>query len=230
MKEERILRALGDVDNQYIKEAEPMKKTRKMNAWRKWASVAACFALVAVIGVGIFQSGMFGVKTEIATLDNGETITFVKGDTITSSMDLDVTARELNDEEIKMLFADLPVTANAYFDTDNHNILGFEGKIDDMKLVVSTQGVKLLDTVIDGNEYASTVGEVSINAGYFVTKANSQGVKTVIYYATFDIGENTVYVEYSGIESESETVKTNLVDTILKLIENGEFDLSQIKK
>lgn len=230
MKEERILRALGDVDNQYIKEAEPMKKTRKMNAWRKWASVAACFALVAVIGVGIFQSGMFGVKTEIATLDNGETITFVKGDTIASSMDLDVTARELNDEEIKMLFADLPVTANAYFDTDNHNILGFEGKIDDMKLVVSTQGVKLLDTVIDGNEYASTVGEVSINAGYFVTKANSQGVKTVIYYATFDIGENTVYVEYSGIESESETVKTNLVDTILKLIENGEFDLSQIKK
>lgn len=230
MKEERILRALGDVDNQYIKEAEPMKKTRKMNAWRKWASVAACFALVAVIGVGIFQSGMFGVKTDIATLDNGETITFVKGDTITSSMDLDVTARELNDEEIKMLFADLPVTANAYFDTDNHNILGFEGKIDDMKLVVSTQGVKLLDTVIDGNEYASTVGEVSINAGYFVTKANSQGVKTVIYYATFDIGENTVYVEYSGVESESETVKTNLVDTILKLIENGEFDLSQIKK
>lgn len=230
MKEERILRALGDVDNQYIKEAEPMKKTRKMNAWQKWASVAACFALVAVIGVGIFQSGMFGVKTDIATLDNGETITFVKGDTITSSMDLDVTARELNDEEIKMLFADLPVTANAYFDTDNHNILGFEGKIDDMKLVVSTQGVKLLDTVIDGNEYASTVGEVSINAGYFVTKANSQGVKTVIYYATFDIVENTVYVEYSGVESESETVKTNLVDTILKLIENGEFDLSQIKK
>ena len=27
MKEKKLLRALGNVDNQYIKEAEPMKKT-----------------------------------------------------------------------------------------------------------------------------------------------------------------------------------------------------------
>ena len=30
MKEKKLLRALGNVDNQYIKEAEPMKKTSKM--------------------------------------------------------------------------------------------------------------------------------------------------------------------------------------------------------
>ena len=76
---------------------------------------------------------------------------------------------------------------------------------------------------------ASTTGTMSI-AGYFVTKSNSQGIKTVIYYATFDMGENTIYVEYSGVENESETVKNNLVDTILKLIENGAFDLSQIQE
>ena len=29
MKEKKLLRALGNVDNQYIKEAEPMKKTGK---------------------------------------------------------------------------------------------------------------------------------------------------------------------------------------------------------
>ncbi len=230
MREKRILRALGQVDSQYIKEAEPMNKTNKKANWQKWGSIAACFALVAVIGIGIFQSRLFGTKTDIATLENGEKITFVKNDIHASSMDLDVTTRALSDEEIKMLFADLPITANAYFDTGNHKIIGFEGEIGDVKLVVSASGTKLLDAVIEGSEYTSTVGDTSVAAGYFVTNANSQGMKTVIYYASFDIGENSVYVEYSGAENESDAVKNELADTILKLIENGEFDLSQIRE
>ena len=228
--EKKLLRALGNVDNQYIKEAEPMKKTSKITNRQKWVSVAACFVLVAVIGVGVFQSNLFGTKNDIATLNDGETITFVKNDLSQSSINLNVTTRPLSDAEIEMLFADLPVTADAYFDADNHNILGFEGKIDDTRMVVSKQGVNLLDTIIDGNTITSSVDGVDINAGYFVTKSNSQGVKTVIYYATFDMGENTIYVEYSGVENESETVKNNLADTILKLIENGAFDLSQIQE
>ena len=58
MKEKKLLRALGNVDNQYIKEAEPMKKTSKITNRQKWVSVAACFVLVAVIGVGVFQRGV----------------------------------------------------------------------------------------------------------------------------------------------------------------------------
>ena len=197
---------------------------------QKWVSVAACFVLVVVIGVGVFQSNLFGTKNDIATLDGGETITFVKNDLSQSSINLNVTTRPLSNAEIEMLFADLPVTADAYFDADNHNILGFEGKISDTRMVVSKQGVNLLDTIIDGNTITSSVDGVDIDAGYFVTKSNSQGIKTVIYYATFDMGENTIYVEYSGVENESETVKNNLVDTILKLIENGAFDLSQIQE
>ena len=219
-----------NVTTRPLSNAEPMKKTSKITNRQKWVSVAACFVLVAVIGVGVFQSNLFGTKNDIATLNDGETITFVKNDLSQSSINLNVTTRPLSDAEIEMLFADLPVTADAYFDADNHNILGFEGKIDDTRMVVSKQGVNLLDTIIDGNTITSSVDGVDINAGYFVTKSNSQGVKTVIYYATFDMGENTIYVEYSGVENESETVKNNLADTILKLIENGAFDLSQIQE
>ncbi len=226
MKENRILKALGQVDNQYIKEAEPMEKNYKRMNWKKWIPIAACFALVAVIGIGVYLGGLFGTKTDVATLKNGEKITFVKGGMSTASMDLDVITRAMRDEEIKMLFADLPVTANAYFDTDNHNMIGLEGKIDDVKLVVSAPGTKLLDTIIEGNEYTSTVSDTSVTAGYFVTNGNSQGMKTVIYYAAFDIGENSVYMEYSGTENESDSVKNKLADTILMLIENGDFDLS----
>mgnify|MGYP001028839410 FL=1 len=38
MKEKKLLRALGNVDNQYIKEAEPMKKTSKITNRQKWVS------------------------------------------------------------------------------------------------------------------------------------------------------------------------------------------------
>ena len=122
-----------------------MKKTSKITNRQKWVSVAACFVLVAVIGVGVFQSNLFGTKNDIATLNDGETITFVKNDLSQSSINLNVTTRPLSDAEIEMLFADLPVTADAYFDADNHNILGFEGKIDDTRMVVSKQGVNLLE-------------------------------------------------------------------------------------
>lgn len=63
MKEKKLLRALGNVDNQYIKEAEPMKKTSKITNRQKWVSVAACFVLVVVIGVGVFKAICLVQKT-----------------------------------------------------------------------------------------------------------------------------------------------------------------------
>lgn len=230
MKGKIILSALGQVENQYIEEAEPVQKENKNMNRKKWLSVAVCFALVAIIGVGVFQSGLSETKTEIATLENGGKITFVRGDTIAVLADLDATIRKLSDEEIKMLFADLPVTANAYFNPYNHNILGFEGEIGDVKLVVSMSGTKLLDAVVEGSQYTSVIDGTSVNAGYFVTNANNQGGKNIIYYAEFDIGENSVYVEYSGELEQKDAVKKELTDAILKLIENGEFDLKQIRE
>jgi hypothetical protein len=50
MKEEkRILNVLGQVDEKYIDEAAPGKKANKKPAWKKWTSIAACLALVAVL-------------------------------------------------------------------------------------------------------------------------------------------------------------------------------------
>lgn len=228
MNERRILTALGHVSDQYITEAEPMKKAPKKVRWTRYASVAACLTLIAVIGAGIFSGGIFGAKKDVASLDNGETITFVKGGVPAAMADLDVTIRPLRNEEIRMLFGDLPVTANVYFDPGSHKIVGFEGKINGVKLIVSTSDVMLSDTVIEGSEYTSAVGGVPVSAGYFVSGENSHGVRTVIYYAAFSIGENSVYVENSGVDSES--VRDELADTVLKLIENGGFDLSLIQE
>lgn len=85
----------------------------------------------------------------------------------------------------------MPVTANAYFDTETHDIVGLEGKISNGRLVVSMNGVNLSDTIIEGDEHTSTIKGTNVNAGYFVTKANSKGIKTSIYYAEINIGKKT---------------------------------------
>ena len=48
MKKEDLFDTLGDINNQYIKEAH-MKNKRKNNfAWVKWGTIAACFALLVL--------------------------------------------------------------------------------------------------------------------------------------------------------------------------------------
>lgn len=233
MKEKRILNALGEVESQYIEEAEPVGKVNKKISLRKWLSVAACFALVAVIGIGVFQSGLFGLKTDVATLENGGKIEFTKSNqylTSSDNMKLHATVRVLNNEEIETLFADLPVSALAYFDIDSHKMFGLEGTIDGVNLFIYKQGRSLLDTEISGRERISTVGGIPVKAGYFISDMNSKGKRRIIYYANFDIGDNTVYVEYAGWLKERNEVKNKFARTVWGLIENGEIDFSQIKE
>lgn len=237
MKEEkRILNVLGQVDEKYVAEAAPGKRANKKLTWIKWTSIAACLALVAVLGVGALQGGWFS-SNDIATLDNGDKIIFSKSDISGSSVDLasNMTTRELTEEETRALFADLPVTANAFFTVDEQaagnaqELIGFEGKIGEVKLIITTSDLPLLDTTIVGNEKATEVDGVSVTAGYFITDPNSRDEQTVIYYATFELGSSTVYVENAGAKAESEVVKNDLVAVIQKLIGNGELDLTSVE-
>ena len=44
MKEQRIIDALGNVDEKYIEEAIPGRKKLKRPMWIRWTAIAACFA------------------------------------------------------------------------------------------------------------------------------------------------------------------------------------------
>lgn len=52
---------------------------------------------------GSFSKQSVWYKNDIATLNDGETITFVKNDLSQSSINLNVTTRPLSDAEIEML-------------------------------------------------------------------------------------------------------------------------------
>ena len=67
------------------------------------------------------------------------------------------------------------------------------------------------------------VGDTPVKAGYFVTNANSEGIKTVIYYAYITFDNYSIYIENAGGESEREAVRAELMAALDKLLENS-FD------
>ena len=142
MTNEKLYEVLGDINENYVKEARADYKAKKPG-WAKWGSVAACFAVIAVLGISVFQRGLFGNKTDIATLKNGTEIVFVKSEMTASSIDIDgaVTTRQLTEGEIATLFPNLPVTAHAIFRTSDMDagnsleLIGFEGNIGNIKII-----------------------------------------------------------------------------------------------
>ena len=154
MNAKKFSDAMSELDTKYVDEALNYKKKAKKPIWVKWGAIAACFAVIAVLGVGVFQNGLFGNKTDIATLDNGNEIIFVKSETAGSSIDIDgtITTRQLTETEAASLFPNLTVTAHAVFRVDdtvsdsNKELIGFEGKIENAKVVISTTDIALLDT------------------------------------------------------------------------------------
>lgn len=223
---------LNELDNKYIEEAVNYKKKAKQPIWMKWGTLAACFAVVALIGAGVLHGGFSGNKTDIALLDGGEKLEFVKSNITDSALALDlyVFSRPLTDEEIKAVFADLPVMANALFSGQNQKLIGFEGKIGKIKMVVATSDVPVMDTKIDGTEESSEINGTSVTAGYSITDPNSKGEQTAIYYAAFKLGDCTVYVENAGAKADSESVKNELAETVQELIDHGSFNLNSITR
>lgn len=229
MRKTRISETIGNINQKYVNEANSYTGDTKIfhfPALMKHGAIVACIAMLIAIGFGVFQISSLGGKEQIATLDNGNTISFVKASTGVPQLDsaFEVETRNLTNSEIEVLFGNLPIDAYALFSKENSSILGIEGRYEEMKLLVSTPIVNLKDTIIVGKEAVSEVDGISVNAGYFTNGT------TVIYYATFELGENTVYIENAGLKDESETVKNDIASAIQKLIALGQINLSDISK
>lgn len=59
MKSEKLFEAMADVDEKYIAEAKVDTTNSKKKPFVKWISIAACFAVILGVGIGIAQSGIF---------------------------------------------------------------------------------------------------------------------------------------------------------------------------
>lgn len=61
MTEKDILRAIGNIDAALITEAAPDRRLRRMT-WQKWATLAACFCLIAFLAVGYYNVVLRGAQ------------------------------------------------------------------------------------------------------------------------------------------------------------------------
>ena len=229
MKRKYISQAIGNISEKYVNEAAVYTGETKVvhrTGWMKWGAVAACLVLATVLGIGVFQGSLFSSKEQIATLDNGDKIYFIQSDAGMGNLDIAVPieTRDLTEGECEMLFHEMPVAAHAIFNAEYGSMIGLEGKLDDIRLIVSASNGMIRDTVIEGEENISEVDGVLVHAGYFTNNKNA------IYYAAFRLGESTVYVEHAGAKEDGETIKNELSSIIQNLIALGDVDFSQILK
>lgn len=221
MTVKQFAEGLSALDDRYIAEAAEYQVKHKRNPAVRWITIAASLMLVAALGVAVLQGGwIFGDTVE---LENGAVLRFEKIENIgTSSLDMDVTVQQLTQTQLQQMFPDLQVEARAIFLAEDGSLVGIEGSVGEMKLLVSCSDMPLTDTVLVGEEATSTVDGVAVTAGRFVTNKNSRGERTVIYYASFQLGESTFYLENAGDYGAREAVKTELADVLQTLLKNGE--------
>jgi hypothetical protein len=143
--------------------------------------------------------------------------------------------QELTDEELKAIFPRLTethaVTATANFQSDESGAYLFNIDAQAMSstglktYIQLAPGEAVLDYGFDVETKASDVLGTPVTAGYFETKANSKGLKNIIYFATFKLSDVAYYVELGGAEADRELVKNEISEIIGLLIEGGTTDL-----
>ncbi len=144
--------------------------------------------------------------------------------------------QELTDEELKAVFPCLTetysITATANFQSDDSGASLFN--IDAHAL--SSSGLKtyiqiapgkvVLDYGFDAETKTSDVLGTAVTAGYFETKPNSNGLRNVIYFASFNLSSLGYYVELGGAEADKETLKEEFIELIGALIKGRTADIS----
>ena len=233
MDEKMLLKALGDVDESFIEEADTVYSYGRSRNIKRILCAAAAVIVVTVIAAVLFQNGLIlGGGNETVVLQNGEKLVFAQSDGLkeNSSSDKNVLIKNLSPEDCGRILNGLPFVGTASFSADgNHEILGIDGKIDDVKISAWRTDEDFRDTVIVGRETVSTVEGISVTAGYFESMPNSRGDVTVIYYASFKMGETSFYLENAGDKKDGESIREKLAEALSEIIEKGEPDFSAVK-
>jgi len=180
--------------------------------------------------VGITVSRM--PKTYTAALENGDSIVYRKGSTGESSFDIGyaVSSRELTDPELDAVFPAGTEARSAIglFRDETGELLRVEGTVKDAKIILARTGFPVNDVVLAGTAAPSTVSGIPVEAGYYVTDPNSRGEQTIIFFASFSIGNTDAYVECAGEKQNGDAVSQETSDLIYRIISEGGPDFSAV--
>lgn len=226
MRREKISEIINNINSQYIEEAAVYtgeEKRQSPYVWLKWSAVATGIVLIIFLNMAILG------RTHTVTLDNGDTIKFVKDKSAAADTEgkIEAISRSLTEEEIQQLFGDLPVKAHGLFDVENHQLFLLEGMIGDVKLCATTLDSLFDDTETMGYTDVSIINGIIVYGSYFYSGGKN---RTIIYDAAFHIGNSTVHVECADEYKNAKEVRNQIAQVVYNLIENGEINLEQIVK
>ena len=147
MKEKRILKALGQVDKEYIEEASLAQQAKKPG-WLKWGAMVACFALALLIGTFVLHTPQDDNVTVGSSVADAAPMVYVNDTLYKQSTDQQGYS-EYRDEFIYIGQILSDVTNNQVGGTDgvpkenfqaNHPIVGCEIYQYDENIVVKING------------------------------------------------------------------------------------------
>lgn len=233
--DERMRSKIMEYQHSYQRKDRVITMTKTM---KKLIPIAACFILVIAVAafMGI-QKNWFDARSYTVTLDNGDTLIFGKGDPkgeASYAYDYEVRDRALTADELQALFSALSYNAeNGYpyatFKADTGEMLRLELTIDDVHIHLAKAGLPATDTVITGENSTSDINGIPVKTGYFVTDANSKGIRTAIFFAGFEMNDTVIYLELAGNEQDSEQLSEKLSDTVYSMIYSNAPDISGIR-
>ncbi len=200
----------------------------------RYVPAAACLVLVLAAAVWF---GLRRPQTYTVTLENGQTLVYETGsETARSQADADygnTKSRPLTGAELYTLFPAVSGSAgdaaDAIFRAETGALIHAEGTVGGVRFSLSDAGLPATDTVVTGREHTAVIKGVPVRTGCFVTKPNSQGVRTAIFYAAFRQNQTTVYAELAGAKQDSKALSQKLSDTVYGMVTGGLLNCSAIR-
>ena len=201
---------------------------------------AACLVLAAGAGFGIYARWV-AAKPYSVTLESGDTLVYAYNRSVHQTaaqhdvmLPEGVQSRNLTADELQTLFAPLGAiteqdSAFASFRVENGAAFYLEGTVGGVRIHLAEAGFPVSDTVIVGEETACTVMGTAVKTGYTLTKPNSNGVRTAIFCAQFEMNGGTVYTELAGAETNREQLSEQLSETVCRMISTQTPDLSAVR-
>ena len=215
MRREKISEIISDINSEYIEEAAVYtgkKKRQGRYVWLKWSVAVASIVLIIFLNTAILG------RTHTVTLDNGDTIKFVKNKSLGNSVEgkIECDTRDLTEEEIQQLF-----------NVDNHQLFLLKGMIGDVRLYITTIDSLFDDVENMGYTNTSIIEGIPVHGGYFYRREENL---EVVSNAGFTMGNSTVYLECTEEYKNAKAARNQIAQAVYNLIENGEINLEQIVK
>lgn len=230
--DERMLSSILGYNRSFKNENKTLRMTRGMKG-----SISAAACLVLVIAVAAFagtRQGRFSESGYKVVLGNGDSMVYEKGYREAIRQDYDygfeVRTRALTDAELGTIFHGIGDTAESFgtFSAETGELVRVTSEIGAADVAIARTGLPASDVIIEGNEVGSVVNGIPVRSGYFVTKVNSYGIKTIIFFAEYTHGDVTVYAELAGDEKDAADIGEQLSEIIYSLTLNGAPDLSAV--